>query len=535
MNKFKYFIDDILFVSKLTQVSNKKLRIFLSVLIANVTVLMDILIILIFSTFFNSELSVSNKLIIYFISNQATLPLLVIMRFLFVLLDKLNLKYLQLQVSKNLKSFFLDETFKKSNYTIGDTTYFINQLTDHVSYFYGAFGLVMSSSIQMIVYALFLVSTNYDAVLVFLLTSLVLFFPTKYLLKKGRKSMDDTFKFGQKINQNTQRVIENIYLIKILNTYKKEFEKFSKNNSLFAKSQFKNYYFNNLNSLIPNFLVTFTLSMLIIFFNFIKYLSLEFIGVTLRLVQTLGVLNNGLNMLINSHVHMDNLKQIVENSKSIKDSQEIHEVIDKENIVELENVHFRFFSENENIFDSLNLNIKKNTHTVITGPNGSGKSTLLGIIAGILIPGQGQIRHSFKKIGYVGVKPLIIDGTLKENILYGNKEKVSDEVIIKYINELMLFNENEFDLSMKVSSLSLSSGQIQKIGFIRALISKIDFLILDESTSNLDDNSKLLLFNMIKERELSIVNSTHNPQDFDYDLEIKIKVDPANKKRSLIT
>jgi len=67
------------------------------------------------------------------------------------------------------------------------------------------------------------------------------------------------------------------------------------------------------------------------------------------------------------------------------------------------------------------------------------------------------------------------------------------------------------------------------------LISKIDFLILDESTSNLDDNSKLLLFNMIKERELSIVNSTHNPQDFDYDLEIKIKVDPANKKRSLIT
>ena len=345
--------------------------------------------------------------------------------------------------------------------------------------------------------------------------------------------MDDTFKFGQKINQNTQRVIENIYLIKILNTYKKEFEKFSKNNSLFAKSQFKNYYFNNLNSLIPNFLVTFTLSMLIIFFNFIKYLSLEFIGVTLRLVQTLGVLNNGLNMLINSHVHMDNLKQIVENSKTIKDSQEIHEVIDEKNVVELENVHFRFFSENENIFDSLNLNIKKNTHTVLTGPNGSGKSTLLGIIAGILIPGQGQIRHNFKKIGYVGVKPLIIDGTLKENILYGNKEEVSDEVIIKYIDEFMLFNENEFDLSMKVSSLSLSSGQIQKIGFIRALISEIDFLILDESTSNLDDSSKLLLFNMIKKRNISIINSTHNPQDFDYELEIKIKVDPVNKKRSL--
>ena len=159
---------------------------------------------------------------------------------------------------------------------------------------------------------------------------------------------------------------------------------------------------------------------------------------------------------------MDNLKQIVENSKTIKDSQEILEVIDKKNVVELENVHFRFFSENENIFDSLNLNIKKNTHTVLTGPNGSGKSTLLGIIAGILIPGQGQIRHNFKKIGYVGVKPLIIDGTLKENILYGNKEEVSDEVIIKYIDEFMLFNENEFDLSMKVSSLAYLLGRYKK-------------------------------------------------------------------------
>ena len=49
MSKFKYFIDDILFISKLTQVSNKKLRIFLSVLIANLTVLMDILIIVISS------------------------------------------------------------------------------------------------------------------------------------------------------------------------------------------------------------------------------------------------------------------------------------------------------------------------------------------------------------------------------------------------------------------------------------------------------------------------------------------------------
>ena len=52
--------------------------------------------------------------------------------------------------------------------------------------------------------------------------------------------------------------------------------------------------------------------------------------------------------------------------------------------VKLEDLSFKYFNSEDYIFDNLNLEIKKNSHNIITGPNGSGKSTLLGLISGVL-------------------------------------------------------------------------------------------------------------------------------------------------------
>ena len=64
---------------------------------------------------------------------------------------------------------------------------------------------------------------------------------------------------------------------------------------------------------------------------------------------------------------------------------------EQENAIEINKLNFKYFGSDENIFSNLNLNLKKNSHTVITGPNGSGKSTLLGLIAGLYIPQSGNI------------------------------------------------------------------------------------------------------------------------------------------------
>ena len=121
-----------------------------------------------------------------------------------------------------------------------------------------------------------------------------------------------------------------------------------------------------------------------------------------------------------------------------------------------------------------------NKHTIITSPNGSGKSTLLGIISGILYPEKGTIQLSSDSIGYVGVTPLIVAGTLRDNLVYGSSFDYKNEELIKLVNEFSLFGEKEVNnLDIQVSNQTLSSGQMQKISFMRTLLASSDIILLD--------------------------------------------------------
>ena len=77
---------------------------------------------------------------------------------------------------------------------------------------------------------------------------------------------------------------------------------------------------------------------------------------------------------------------------------------------------------------------------------------------------------------------------------------------------------------MQVSNSTLSSGQMQKISFIRSLLANSEILLLDESTSNLDIRTKQFIFEILNTRDITIINSTHNHEDFDYDNHLKIQV-----------
>jgi ABC-type bacteriocin/lantibiotic exporter with double-glycine peptidase domain len=73
---------------------------------------------------------------------------------------------------------------------------------------------------------------------------------------------------------------------------------------------------------------------------------------------------------------------------------------------------------------------------------------------------------------------------------------------------------------------------MQKIAFIRALLSDVDILLLDESTSNLDIETKQLIFKILKNKTVTIINSTHNYQDFTFDYHMRIVY--KNQKRHIL-
>ena len=68
--------------------------------------------------------------------------------------------------------------------------------------------------------------------------------------------------------------------------------------------------------------------------------------------------------------------------------------------------------------------------------------------------------------------------------------------------------ESSYDLDREVDNSTLSSGQLQKVAFVRALPNNPDILLLDEAMANLDDKSKELVLAIIKEMNITVINST---------------------------
>jgi len=152
-------------------------------------------------------------------------------------------------------------------------------------------------------------------------------------------------------------------------------------------------------------------------------------------------------------------------------------------------------------------------------------------MSGVFYPSSGKVYTNSTKMGYIGPIPLIFTASLRDNLLYGNEKLIDDNNIVK---ELKLFDtfkeEDNYNLDRIISNKTLSSGQMQKIAFIRALLAEVDILFLDESTSNLDDKARNLIFEILDKNELTIINSTHDPEKFS-NVDVHYYIEILNEKR----
>jgi len=167
------------------------------------------------------------------------------------------------------------------------------------------------------------------------------------------------------------------------------------------------------------------------------------------------------------------------------------------------------------IFDKINFSFKENGIYGVSGPNGSGKSTLVKIIAGLLSPSKGRIVHknSDREIipeklhNYIGfVSPYLVlyeEFSAWENLIYYAKIRgilLDRDIVTDLLNRFLLYKRRD-DLIK-----TYSSGMKQRMKFVFALIHKPQLLILDEPTSNLDEDGKKSAYDIIKgEANKSIV------------------------------
>ena len=198
------------------------------------------------------------------------------------------------------------------------------------------------------------------------------------------------------------------------------------------------------------------------------------------------------------------------------------------NEIQMKNITFQY-GETE-IFNDLSLTIKKGEHIAIVGANGSGKTTLTRILSGMLIPQSGtvqvdglmfdsetqeQIPTIRKKMSVVLQNPedQFVGSTVQEDIAFGLENLcVPTEEMPAIIADVAKITKIEAFLTKEPHQLS--GGQKQRVAIASSLALKTEYMIFDESTSQLDPQGKkevLEAIEMLAEtQQKTIIMITHD-------------------------
>jgi ABC-type bacteriocin/lantibiotic exporter with double-glycine peptidase domain len=174
------------------------------------------------------------------------------------------------------------------------------------------------------------------------------------------------------------------------------------------------------------------------------------------------------------------------------------------------NVFFKYSADAPDVLRDFHLEIPAGGTCAIMGASGSGKSTILALLLGMLRPNSGSISLGGKspneffsdpdlRLGFVGAEPYIIEGTIRDNLLYGVRDQsISDDELYSslkraQLGELVAGNPSFLDYVISESGEGLSTGQKQRLMFARALLARPNLLVLDEASANLDEKTEALL------------------------------------------
>ena len=189
-----------------------------------------------------------------------------------------------------------------------------------------------------------------------------------------------------------------------------------------------------------------------------------------------------------------------------------------ESSITFENVHFEYPKRSDSQpfhLGPINVNVKKGDVVAFVGNSGGGKTTLISLIPKLFSPTKGVIRFDGidinklntrslrNQIGVVSQENILFYGTVRENILYANREATDDDLIraarIAHADEFIVKLPNGYDTHIGPRGIMLSGGQRQRIALARAVLKKPSILILDEATSALDTESEMYVQRALNE------------------------------------
>jgi ABC transporter len=356
----------------------------------------------------------------------------------------------------------------------------------------------------------------YLTLIIFAFIPFIVFFAIRM-----RKSMNEAFSLGRKeiakVNANVENSISGMRISRAYTAEAHETKKFEKANNRFKKVRGMEYrsmglFFSGMGLFTDLLYLVVLVAGGLFFFNgtinvgefatYILYIS-TFLNPINRLVSLFEQFQQGITGFVR-------FNEIIEQNEE----PELPDAIDVPKLkgdISFNDVSFKYQNSDAKdkslVINHLNLKIDKGKTVALVGPSGTGKTTLCHLIPRFYELDCGNIeidgiditkltRQSLRKnVGIVAQDVFLFDGTIRENIAYGNLDATDQQIIeaakLANIHDFIQTLENGYDTGVGERGVKLSGGQKQRISIARVFLKNPPILILDEATSALDNATEM--------------------------------------------
>ncbi len=250
----------------------------------------------------------------------------------------------------------------------------------------------------------------------------------------------------------------------------------------------------------------------------------SFVTSLLLLYKPVKTLGNTLTGIQNIFVAMGRVFELFDLTPAIQDCENPKTLTGLNKDIEFKDVCFEYVP-NQKVLRNINLTIPKNETLAIVGNSGGGKSTLVNLIPRFYDIKSGSIKIDGVDIREFSLKSLrqnismvfqdnfLYSGTIKENIMMGNPEATTEELMeaIKsaHLQDLISELPEGLETELGERGMTLSGGQRQRVAIARAMLRNAPIVILDEATSALDNESEAIvqkaMDNLMQNRTVFII------------------------------
>lgn len=233
-----------------------------------------------------------------------------------------------------------------------------------------------------------------------------------------------------------------------------------------------------------------------------------FLLLTQRLVNPLAQMGNIVERYEDAKASTKRILGLMNLPIRIHDAPDAVDLTDVDGHVKFDDITFTY-DEDETILENIDIDVEPGETVGLVGPTGAGKTTIIKLLLRLYDVNGGAIRidgHNVRDVtlaslrgsmSYVSQDNFLFDGTIEENIKYGQFETCREEVIeaakMAEAHQFITNLQDGYDQDIGERGVKLSGGQRQRIAIARTILQRPSIMIFDEATSAVDTETELLI------------------------------------------